>query len=156
MDKQVELDDLNTEMAAINAILYGSGDEQMTLYDYLVSLLGSTNLGANLNVTDYNTGYTNLVYIDLFTTMVTVNNGQLSGAIYIQTLIDALESQKEVLIAANATYERDEITKEDAIALKQAEIDGKAAVVSVLEIQMNQAKSRLDAAVAEYGTEENA
>ena len=157
LDKQVELDDLNTEMAAINAILYGSGEEQMTLYDYLVSIMGMSNIGnGQVSFTDYNSGYNYSVYIDLFTTMVTVNNGQLSGAINIQTLIDALESQKEDLIAANATYERDEITKEDAIALKQAEIDGKAAVVSVLEIQMNQAKSRLDAAVAEYGTEENA
>ena len=156
LDKQVELDDLNTEMAAINAILYGSGEEQMTLYDYLVNWMGFTNPGAILDVTDYNTGYMQSIYIDLFTTMVTVNNGQLSGAVSIQAMIEALETQKEDLIAANATYERDEITKEDAIALKQAEIDGKAAVVSVLEIQMNQAKSRLDAAVAEYGTEENA
>ena len=128
----------------------------MTLYDYLVNWMGFTNPGAILDVTDYNTGYMQSIYIDLFTTMVTVNNGQLSGAVSIQAMIEALETQKEDLIAANATYERDEITKEDAIALKQAEIDGKAAVVSVLEIQMNQAKSRLDAAVAEYGTEENA
>ena len=39
------------------------------------------------------------------------------------------------------------------IEMKQAEIDGKKAVIEALEIEMNQAKARLDAAIAEYSEE---
>ena len=56
------------------------------------------------------------------------------------------------LVAANEDYSEATI-KENLIEMKQAEIDGKKAVIEALEIEMNQAKARLDAAIAEYSEE---
>ena len=93
------------------------------------------------------------VYLYLWNFVMTTTSAVDGSALDIQSLIEVLETEKENLIAENEDYAA--ITsKEQTIELKQAEIDGKKAVIEALEIEMNQAKARLDAALAEYDTEE--
>ncbi len=70
-----------------------------------------------------------------------------SSAYSIAEAIEALEASKEQLEEANANYAQVD-TYAKNIVLKEKEIEGKSAVVDVLEIQMNKAKATLDAAIA--------
>lgn len=155
-DGQTAVTDLLAEQAAIEAVL-GQQEQQITLYDYIIQqlyyyytyeglkVIGSDPYNGNL--------YEFYIYPMLTEFIMTTTSTVAGGALNIQSLIEALETEKENLLAENENYTA--ITsKEQAIELKQAEIDGKKAVIEALEIEMNQAKTRLDAALAEYDTEE--
>ena len=158
-DGQTAVTDLLAEQAAIEAVL-GQQEQQITLYDYIINqiYLSSEEFltgWANMEKYNWSTGsYDNsYVYLDLWNFVMTTTSVEAGSALNIQSLIEVLETEKENLIAENENYTA--ITsKEQAIELKQAEIDGKKAVIEALEIEMNQAKTRLDAALAEYDTEE--
>ncbi len=160
-DGEEAYNELDAEIAAINAVLYGQGEEQITLIEYIQNQLGENIYLSYYNniyvdVFDLNNGWSNYqtgIWINMWSTFVTTNAGELDGAINIQNLIDALETQKETLLAANEDYSA-ATTKEELIEKKQAEIDGKKAIVNILDIQLAQAKAALDAAIAEYDTEE--
>lgn len=152
-DAEKVASDLDAEVNAIEAVLYGRGENRITLYEYLIQIMGSVQTN-NIYGIDEN-GYIYGIWIDMFSTMVTVNNGQINGALTIQALIEGLEAQKEALLAENEDYSA-ATTKENLIALKQAAIDGKTAVIEVLDIQLNEAKATLDAALKEYEAEEPA
>lgn len=156
IDGQKAVTDLQAELAAIDAVL-GQKEEQITLYDYIIQqlyyyytyeglkVIGSDPYNGNL--------YEFYIYPMLTEFIMTTTSAVDGSALDIQSLIEVLETEKENLIAENEDYAA--ITnKEQAIELKQAEIDGKKAVIEALEIEMNQAKARLDAALAEYDTEE--
>ena len=152
------------EYYAIDAVLNGTGTNYMTLNDYLIQLMGG--LTNEIWPTDneisydaiYNDGTFNWYigngnyWIDIYTTLVTTGSG-LNGAVRIQELIDALEEKRAKLVAENEDYQM-ATTYEQSLALEQAKIDGKTAVIDVIEIQLNQAKIALDAAVSQYETEE--
>lgn len=158
-DGQTAVTDLLAEQAAIEAVL-GQKEEQITLYDYIINqiylsseefLTGWVNMEKYNWITDSN-NYS-YIYLNLWNFVMTTTSGVAGSALDIQSLIEVLETEKENLLAENEDYAA--ITsKEQAIELKQAEIDGKKAVIEALEIEMNQAKTRLDAALAEYDTEE--
>lgn len=158
-DGQTAVTDLLAEQAAIEAVL-GQQEQQITLYDYIINqiyLSSEEYLTGWANMEKYNwstDSYDNsFVYLYLWNFVMTTTSAVDGSALDIQSLIEVLETEKENLIAENEDYTA--ITsKEQAIELKQAEIDGKKAVIEALEIEMNQAKTRLDAALAEYDTEE--
>ena len=147
--------ELGAEIAAIDAVL-GQDVQQITLYEYIINQIGSNYYltgEVNVKVYDYNgIAYDYPTFIDMWNIMLTSTNVTSNGALQIQTLIEALESEKAQLVAANEDYSEATI-KENLIEMKQAEIDGKKAVIEALEIEMNQAKARLDAAIAEYSEE---
>lgn len=152
------------EYHAIDAVLTGTGANYMTLNDYLIQLMGglTNEIWPFDNQISYdaiyNDGTTNWYidsgnyWIDIYTTLVTTGSG-LNGAVRIQELIDALEEERAKLVAENEDYQM-ATTYEQSLALEQAKIDGLTAVIDVIEIQMNQAKIALDAAVSQYETEE--
>lgn len=147
--------ELGAEIAAIDAVL-GQDVQQITLYEYIINQIGSNYYltgEVDVKVYDYNgIAYDYPTFIDMWNIMLTSTNVTSNGALQIQTLIEALESEKAQLVAANEDYSEATI-KENLIEMKQAEIDGKKAVIEALEIEMNQAKARLDAAIAEYSEE---
>lgn len=166
VDAVLACQEISAEYSAIQAVLYGTGSTNyMTLNDYLIQQMGGqTN---EIWTTDreisfvaiYDDGTTNWYidsgnyWVNIYTTLVTTSTG-LNGAIDIQEdLIDPLEDEKARLLAENEDYQQ-ATTYEQSLALEQAKIDGKTAVIDVIEIQLNQAKIALDAAVSQYETEE--
>ena len=160
VDASLASQEIYAEYQAIQAVLYGTGTNYMTLNDYLISVLGEGQSGQmydeyiGMYIYDENN---NLVdhynyWVNIYTTVVVSGNG-LNGAVRIQDLIDALEDEKARLLAENENYQQ-ATTYEQSLALEQAKIDGLTAVIDVIEIQMNQAKIALDAAVSQYETEE--
>ena len=165
--------DLKAEADAMYAVISGNGVEEMTLEDYLCEMLlqyqgGGYYTDAALNnswisvdgilYNNYSGTYYNSVFsiwIDLYATIIRTNAGTLKGAAAIQEAIEGLETQKEKLQARNEDYSK-ATTKEQTIAEQEAEIAGLAEIVNVLEIKVAQYKAALDAAVAEYDTEEPA
>ena len=151
-------DNVLAELNAISAVLNGEGSGYMTLEEYLLSLV---NEGYYATLTQpfvdyivYGNGMSqsSSFWIDIYTTLVMNGNG-LNGAVRIQDLINDLEDEKARLLAENENYQQ-ATTYEQSLALEQAKIDGLTAVIDVIEIQMNQAKIALDAAVSQYETEE--
>lgn len=166
-DAETNTDELRAELSALDAVLYGRTSEYVKLEDYILAQIGSNwqtirwDNGLDMIMQDFDGNYySQTVWFDLWNTiLVTYNGTGLDGAINIQNLIDALETQKAELqekieeCTNIDTYDQ-VVAKQKFIDLKQAEIDGLNAVIDIIEIQLNQAKIALDNAVAQYETEE--
>lgn len=172
-ETQTVVNDLDAEITAMNAAIYGKIDSYVSLYDYLYNqYVGRMEFGqdsynfieyinnyGNLNFEKGGSGYnwvndtnftwsgTESYYLDLYTTyIVESTNSNIDGADTIQNLIDDLEEQKENLL--EDIEDISNITsQEQAIALKDAEIAGKEATIAVLEVKLNASKAALDAAI---------
>lgn len=163
--------DLKAEADAMYAVISGNGVEEMTLEDYLCEILLQSYGGGYYTDAALNNSWISVdgilynnysyipsdfrIWIDLYATIIRTNAGTLKGAAAIQEAIEGLETQKEKLQARNEDYSK-ATTKEQTIAEQEAEIAGLAEIVNVLEIKVAQYKAALDAAVAEYDTEEPA
>ena len=161
--------DLTAEVDAMYLVINGDGTTpvEMTLEDYLIEMLKERYSAEDANI--YNPYITIdgeiissgssasgslSVWVDLYATVVTSPGvAGLIGAEAINTLIEGLETQKEKLQARNENYSK-ATTKEQTIAEQEAEIAGLEEIVNVLEIKVAQYKAALDAAVAEYDTDE--
>lgn len=178
-DAQKVVNDLDAEITAMNATIYGKIDSYVSLYDYLYSEYvgrmefeqdsynwieyindyGQLNFGVGGSGYNYMYGYnytwssSREFYLDFYTTyIIQSSNSNVDGAATIQGYIEDLETQKENLLEENEDVSA--ITsKEQAIALKDAEIAGKEATIAVLEVKMDAAKAALDAAIPAEGAE---
>lgn len=148
--------DLNAQLSSIDAVLTGNGEEEMPLNQWLMQqygqwFTGDVDFEYGVWVDDVNGGhyeyYWQNVYLNLWNASIKTNVGQLNGAERINWLISELEKQKVSLEKDNADYSH-VTNKEQAIALKDAEIKNLEAVISVIEAHMNKAKATLDAAMA--------
>ena len=172
-DANAVVTEIETEIAAMNAALYGMTETYVSLYDYIYDrFVGSRDYnedrsewindvasdgylnfyvsgeGYNYESNNYyGWGSSRNMWIDFYQTYILQSSSTgLNGAETIQSLIEGLETQKEDLLAANENIST--ITsKEQAIASKDAEIAGKEAVIAALEVKLNAAKAALDAAL---------
>lgn len=156
-DKQKVASDLWAEYSAMSSICNGYGESQMTLAEMLCKQYGYKNFTGqgSMNYEDWfqnpdgswsSSIYSQNVDLNIWNLVIVQNQGNLKGAEAIQVIIESYEAEKAKLEKQNANYAK--VTKkEQAIALKQQEIDGLSAIIEVIEIQMNQAKATLDAAI---------
>ena len=157
LDKQKTTTDLWNEYSAMSSVYGGYGETQMTLAEMLWQQYGYKDFTGegNMNYDEWFENpdgtwgkytYSQSVHLDIWNLVIVQNKGSLQGAKAIQEAIELLEAEKARLEKQNANYAK--VTKkEQAINLKQQEIDGLAAIIEVIEIQMNQAKATLDAAI---------
>ena len=172
-DANAVVTEIETEITAMNAALYGMTETYVSLYDYIYDrFVGSRDYyedryqwindvasGGNLYFDVSGEGYnyesnnyygwssSRNMWINFYETYILQSSSTgLNGAETIQSLIEGLETQKENLLKANENIST--ITsKEQAIASKDAEIAGKEAVIAALEVKLNAAKAALDAAL---------
>ena len=170
-DANAVVTDIQTELTAMDATLYGMAEYEVSLYDYILNNINynlndswawiSGYVNFNVNEYGYDTNgnymshnYNQNIWVDLnYFNLKQYTSTDLQGADTIQDLIDALETEKEDLLAENEDLS--EITsKEQAIAKKEAKITAKEAEIAVLEVQVKNTKAALDAALP--ATEEEA
>ncbi len=158
-DAEKAVADLTAQLSSIEAVLTGDGEEEMPLDEWLLQQYGRWFTGdANMEYQewvwdDIDNGighiesYRQNVYLNLWNASIKTNVGQLNGAQRIDWLISGLEKQKVGLEKENADYSY-VTNKEQAIALKDAEIKNLESIISVVEANMTKAKAALDAAMA--------